>query len=94
MLDSMIKLVETIIKMQELGDIDTDKNGVLDLGEIWDIEATEDELKDTTQLTGKAQEALEKIWTDISDINSEYGSAFNSIKISWGNTVESLYSIF
>jgi len=94
MLDSMIKLVETIIKMQELGDIDTDENGVLDLGEIWDIEATEDELKDTTQLTGKAQEALKKIWADISDINSEYGSAFNSIKISWGNTVESLYSIF
>lgn len=37
MLDAMIQLLETVVAMEQLGDIDVDKNGTLDFGEMFNV---------------------------------------------------------
>ena len=51
MLDGMIQLLETVVAMESLGDIDTDKNGIIDLSNILKINTDENGNEISRQFT-------------------------------------------
>ena len=68
MLDAMIQLLETIVAMEELGDIDVDSDNTLDLGEIFKVKYDERGLQLNEaywdQFTDKFKEVAGKILAD------------------------------
>ena len=80
MLDAMIQLLETIVAMEELGDIDVDSDGLLNFDEFVDTTT------DIPLFTEKYQKWRDSILqatnpNDIEHYNEDIANALNSVKI-------------
>jgi hypothetical protein len=82
MIDGMIKLLETIVAMEKLGDIDTEGNGI-DLGDIVTklVDVDEQGNKITSiELTEKYKQWLKLLDEKLAN-DEELSEAMNSVKI-------------
>jgi len=84
MLDSMIQLLETVVAMEKLGDIDIDKDNVLDLGEIFDVKYDPEDSDRIIEIlntyTEKFQTAAQKILDSAKD-NKDLTKALDEMKV-------------
>lgn len=84
MLDSMIQLMETIVAMEQLGDIDLDSDNTLDLGEIFKVKYDEKgfQLNEAywDQFTDKFKEVAGKILADA-ESNEDLMTALKDVVV-------------
>ena len=86
MLDGMIRLLETIVAMENLGDIDVNGDNTIDVGELFDTITLENGDK-ITQYSQEAQKVMTDIQTAASK-NPEIQTAFESFFLGGHNLWE------
>ena len=84
MLDGMIQLLETIVAMEQLGDIDVDTDNILDLSEIFKVKTGKDNLelpeKYWDEYTDKFKTSASKI-LKMADEDKELAKALDEVKV-------------
>jgi len=84
MLDGMIQLLETIVAMEQLGDIDVDTDNILDLSEIFKVKTGKDNLelpeKYWDEYTEKFKTSASKI-LKMADEDKELAKALDEVKV-------------
>ena len=98
MLDGMIKLMETIVAMEKLGDVDVGGNGIIDFEEIFDVKGLDKNSKEyyesINKFTGQWEESTEKLNTWLnSDEGKETKKSLEAVKVSWGDTNTSMLDL-
>lgn len=92
MLDGLIQLLETIVAMEALGDIDTDKNGI-DLSDIFTIETGDNGEQSIQEFTETYKKWQDEIKKKLDKNNKEFydedlSNAMSSIKIGGNSLAE------
>ncbi len=89
MLDAMIQLLETVVAMEELGDIDVDENGLFNFDDIFKFSELEDGSKFAIAFTEQWQTAIDAL--AATDPESDLGKALDSVKIG-SHTLREIFS--
>lgn len=90
MIDAMIQLLETIVAMEELGNIDVDENNIFNFDDIFEAINTDDNTKETIyKFTKQWQDAIDEL-AKI-DPNSDLGKALDAVRVN-GLTMRQIFS--